>query len=585
MAWNGPVFALLFPLLPHALGMAPGTWTGRRPRAGRIVAVEAPPPAGFVWGSAVDELRQLASSAKATPINGANDMSDDPAQAANKASVPRLQGQRATRMERRGRGGPSSRGTKPRGRARGGRAAGGRGGKTASSGRGGRAGSGRGGSPSIASLKRARSSVEVTHLVQQLKPSTAKEFTVCISAYGRTRDWRSAVSLLGEMRRVGVEPNLFSYSAAISACAKDAQWERALSLLEEMPQRGIEPDVICFSAAITACEKGRQWERAVALLEEMQGRGVQPDVICFNSAISAFEKGGQWERALELLETMQRRGVAPDVISFNAAIQACTTAGQPVPAMRLFERLEASDLNGDVVSFNAILDALSSQLGRARALWKLGCARGCYRGYEQWGSAPALDLHDLSEGAAETAVRWWLEEGVPDRIAAAALGAAPKRLELITGWGKSREVAQVADVRARIEAVLLELGAKMLPTRNPGMLVVDAERWFAPPGRIPALVYGGCWRCWRCWRWVGKAWQLVGREAEARGVTRVLWSAVLRTWTRIRSSGVACAAGGLWVRTTIPRRWSELMRRSIFQARMVHARRASGAPKPTATSL
>ena len=102
MAWNGPIFALLFPLLPHALGMAPGTWTGRRPRAGRIVAVEAPPPAGFVWGSAVDELGQLASSAKATPITGANDMSDDPAQAANKASVPRLQGQRATRMERRG---------------------------------------------------------------------------------------------------------------------------------------------------------------------------------------------------------------------------------------------------------------------------------------------------------------------------------------------------------------------------------------------------------------------------------------------------------------------------------------------------
>ena len=289
MAWNGPIFALLVPLLPHALEMAPGAWTGCRPRAGRIVAVEAPPPAGFVWGSAADELGQLASSAKATPINGANDMSDDPAQAANKASVPR---QRAARMQKRGRGGPSGRGARPRGRARGGRAAGGR---------GGRAGGGRGGSTSIASLKRARSSVEVTHLVQQLKPSTAKEFTVCIGAYGRTRDWRSAVSLLDEMRRVGVEPNLFSYSAAISACAKDAQWERALSLLEEMPQRGIEPDVICFSAAITACEKGRQWERAVALLEEMRRRGVQPDVICFNSIISAFEKGGQWERALELL--------------------------------------------------------------------------------------------------------------------------------------------------------------------------------------------------------------------------------------------------------------------------------------------
>lgn len=533
--------------------------------------MEAPPPAGFVWGSAADELGQLASSVKAKPTIGAS----DPAQAANKA-VPRLQGPRAARTERRGRGGSSSRGAKPRGRTRGGRASGGRGGRAAD-GRG-------GGPPSMASLKaslkRARSSAEVASLVKQFKPRTAKEFTVCIGAYGRTRDWRRAVGLLDEMQRVGVEPNLFSFSAAISACAKDAQWERAVALLEEMPQRGIEPDVVSYSAAITACEKGRQWERAVALLEEMQRRDVKPDVICFNAVISAFEKGGQWERALSLLEEMQRRGVAPDVISFNAAIQACNAAGQQVPAMQLFERLEASHLDGDVVSFNAILDALSSQLGRARELWKLGCSRGCYCGFERWGSVPALDLHDLSEGAAETAVRWWLEEGVPGR-AAVALGAAPKRLELITGWGKSREVAQVADVRARIEAVLLELGADLLPTKNPGMLVVDAERWFAPPGPFLALVYGGCWRCWRCWRkgaeWVGKALRVVDREAEARGVTRALWSVVLRTWTHTRSSSVACAAGALWVRTTIPRRWSELMRRSILQARMAHVRRTPGA--------
>ena len=90
-----------------------------------------------------------------------------------------------------------------------------------------------------------------------------------------------------------------------------------------------------------------------------------------------------------------------------------------------------------------------------------------------------LDVHDLSEGAAETAVRWWLEEGVRDRVAAAP-DEAPERLELITGWGKSREVAQVTDVRARIEAVLRDMGATMLPTDNPGLLVVDAEPWIGP---------------------------------------------------------------------------------------------------------
>ena len=269
---------------------------------------------------------------------------------------------------------------------------------------------GRGGSPLVASLKAARSSAEVARLVEQLKPQTAQQFTTCLSAYGRVRDWRSAVGMLEQMRRCGVKPNVYSYSAAISAC----------------------------------------------------------------------EKGGQWERALALLEELQRRGIEPTVISYSAAIQACAAAGQAIPALQLFDRLEASPLDAGIVSFNAILDALTSQPDRARALWKLGCSRGCYRGFERWGSSPALDLHDLSEGAAEAAVRWWLEEGVPSRVAGEP-GAAPERLELITGWGKTRGVTDDGDVRGRVEAVLREMGATLLPTANPGRLAVDPERWLRSP--------------------------------------------------------------------------------------------------------
>ena len=294
----------------------------------------------------------------------------------------------------------------------------------------------------IASLRAARSSGEITRLIKELKPSTAKEFTICLSAYGRVRDWRSAIALLDEMRRCGVEPDVYGFSAAIQACEKCRQWERALSLLEEMQQRGIEPNFVSFNAAISACEKGKQWKRALSLLDEMQ-----------------------------------QRGLRQTVVSFSAAIQACAAAGQPEPALQVFERLEASSVDADSVAFNAVLDALYGQPGRAREIWKIGCSRGYYRdGFERWGSVPALDLHDLSEGAAETAVRWWLEEGVRDKVAAAP-DEAPERLELITGWGKSREVAQVTDVRARIEAVLRDMGATMLPTDNPGLLVVDAEPW------------------------------------------------------------------------------------------------------------
>ena len=368
---------------------------------------------------------------------------------------------------------------------------------------------GRGESP-LTSLRAARSGAEVARLVAELKPRSSKDFTVCISAYGRVHDWRSATGLLDQMRRCGSAPNVFSFSAAISACGKSGQWERALELLDEMRERGVEPNVISFSAAISACEKGGQWERALELLDEMRQCGIEPDVIIFSAAISACkkggqweralellreihqcgiepdviiysaaisacEKGGQWERALELLEEMGRCGVEPNSFSYSAAIQACAAAGQPAHALQLFNRLEASQVDTSMCCFNAILDALGrAQPERARELWKLGCARGCYHSFERWSSSSGLclqlDLHDLSEGAAETAVRWWLEERVRDRERLHL--PLPERLELITGWGKSRGATDKGDVRARIETVLREMDETVLPTDNLGMLVV-----------------------------------------------------------------------------------------------------------------
>ena len=333
---------------------------------------------------------------------------------------------------------------------------------------------GRGESP-LTSLRAARSGAEVARLVAELKPRSSKDFTVCISAYGRVHDWRSATGLLDQMRQCGSAPNVFSFSAAISACGKSGQWERALELLDEMRERGVEPNVISFSAAISACEKGGQWERALELLDEMRQCGIEPDVIIFSAAISACEKGGQWERALELLEEMGRCGVEPNSFSYSAAIQACAAAGQPAHALQLFNRLEASQVDTSMCCFNAILDALGrAQPERARELWKLGCARGCYHSFERWSSSSGLclqlDLHDLSEGAAETAVRWWLEERVRDRERLHL--PLPERLELITGWGKSRGATDKGDVRARIETVLREMDETVLPTDNLGMLVV-----------------------------------------------------------------------------------------------------------------
>ena len=221
-----------------------------------------------------------------------------------------------------------------------------------------------------------------------------------------------------------------------------------------------------------------------------------PDVITFSAAISACEKGGQWQRALALLDEMRAARVTPDVITFSAAISACARASQPDQAMRLWSEVRtSSSLVPDIVAFNAILDAVVCWPHKACELWKLGLECGVYSVNYPYLHRTAgrttcvLDLHHLSEGAAEAAIRWLFDDKLSRCNSGLSLAVISPDdtpvdgVQLITGWGRSRKVTSHGDVRARAIATLDHLGLAMLPTRNPGTLEIPAV-FDAPPFQI-----------------------------------------------------------------------------------------------------
>lgn len=48
-----------------------------------------------------------------------------------------------------------------------------------------------------------------------------------------------------------LQPNEISYNSAIHACGRGGQWELALSLLKEMRELGLSPDRISFGAMVS----------------------------------------------------------------------------------------------------------------------------------------------------------------------------------------------------------------------------------------------------------------------------------------------------------------------------------------------
>ena len=151
---------------------------------------------------------------------------------------------------------------------------------------------------------------------------------------------------------------------------------------------------------------------------------------------------------------MHGKGIEPIAISYNDTILACAEAEQSERALSVFDEMRTKGTGLDQVNYNSVLDAVCTQQpAEARKLWLEAVDSGLYANFEQvQDEHPALDLHGLSEGAAETAVRWWLECRVP------LIGASAEQLVVVTGWGQSRSANQTGDIRRRVARSLVSMG-------------------------------------------------------------------------------------------------------------------------------
>lgn len=173
------------------------------------------------------------------------------------------------------------------------------------------------------------------------------------------------MSLLAEMRRVGVDLDVATYNSAVGVLSKSQQplqWAYSLALLAEMRIEGLIPNVITYTALISACEKGQQWTHALQLFRDMRQDSAEANRITFNSTISSCEKGQQWLRALALLPEMRQRSMKPDTITYNALISACSRGQNWSQAINLLDEMRHYGLQPSLISFNALVGVFDARM-------------------------------------------------------------------------------------------------------------------------------------------------------------------------------------------------------------------------------
>lgn len=137
------------------------------------------------------------------------------------------------------------------------------------------------------------------------------------SKFGEVENARKVFSDLAEQ-------DLVVFNAMISGYAYNSQSDEALSLVKDMKLLGIKPDIITWNALIAGFSHMGNQEKVSEILEMMCLDGHKPDVVSWTSIISGLVHNFQNEKAFDAFKQMLTHGLYPNSATITTLLPACT---------------------------------------------------------------------------------------------------------------------------------------------------------------------------------------------------------------------------------------------------------------------
>ncbi|KAL6539138.1 hypothetical protein OROGR_011787 [Orobanche gracilis] len=169
---------------------------------------------------------------------------------------------------------------------------------------------------------------------------TVKSFNAALKVLSQSRDLEAINSFLSDVPfRFGIEVDVYSVNIVVKAFCEMGFWDKAYLFVVEMEKLGITPDVITYTTFIAAFYKASRPEIANGLWNLMVLRGCLPNIVTFNVRIQFLVcKGRAWD-ANKLLNFMRRRKKFPefpDEVSYNLVIKGFCRARYYKMAMKVY---------------------------------------------------------------------------------------------------------------------------------------------------------------------------------------------------------------------------------------------------------
>merc|ERR1719191_946195 len=148
-----------------------------------------------------------------------------------------------------------------------------------------------------------------------------------MKGYSHQKRFDKCWRMYQEMIEEGMQSQFSSvtYNTLIDACARCGEIGRAPTVLEDMVRQGVEPNLVSYSAVLKGYCQENKLDKAFELLETMKrSKHVQPDELVYNTLLDGCARQGLLERGKKVFEEMQDVGIAPSNFTLSVLVKLLT---------------------------------------------------------------------------------------------------------------------------------------------------------------------------------------------------------------------------------------------------------------------
>ncbi|CAM9832210.1 unnamed protein product, partial [Laminaria digitata] len=178
-----------------------------------------------------------------------------------------------------------------------------------------------------------------------------RTYDLVIQACGHGGEWELGVTLIDDMRDLGIKPDAQTFNIAVAACARSGERLAAETLVANMLRAGVAPDEFTYASLVAACGRAGEWKRATEVFDEARYvHRIRPSLQIYGALLSSLAGGEKWAEVLTYVDRMAADGVVPDAAATNTGVLAAAELGDGRLALTLLEgkhRRLQDDAGGD----------------------------------------------------------------------------------------------------------------------------------------------------------------------------------------------------------------------------------------------